>query len=97
MIKRVKLINRKGNDKASVFSRVCDLTEGIGGVKLEIYSNKTAVIDGCKGVIEYYDSLIKLNIGNGTLTVTGSNMHITSFDLGVAVINGRIDGVEYCI
>lgn len=97
MAKKIKLKSNKRSDSASVFSRVSELTEGITGLKVEIYSNRTAVVDGCKGVIEYYDSLIKLNIGCGTITFSGSNMHITSFDLGAAVITGRIESVEYCM
>lgn len=97
MTKKIKLKNKKQKEPFTLFSKALDVPAGITGLKVEISSNKRATIDGCKGVLEYYDSLIKLNIGSGTITFTGQNLHITSFDLGVAELTGRIENIEYCI
>lgn len=82
---------------AERIGRAFDLPPGVAGVRIELFSNREAVVDGCKGIVEYYDNLIKLNIGNGTVTFSGKNMHIVSFGAEGTVITGKIDNVEYLI
>lgn len=65
--------------------------------RIELNSNREATIDGCRGIIEYYDTMIILNIGRGTVQFNGSGLSIVSFDSEVAVLRGQITSVEYCL
>ena len=70
---------------------------GIGGVHIELISNKEAIIDGIKGVIEYGETLVKLNIGRGTVEFWGSDMELLSLDESELCIRGRITKLEFCM
>lgn len=68
-----------------------------GGAHIELFSNKEAIIDGIKGVIEYSDCFIKLNAGRGTLEFWGTELQISSLDADGIVICGKIEKLEFCM
>lgn len=70
---------------------------GIGGVHIELISNKEAIIDGIKGVLEYDETLVKLNIGRGTVEFWGSDMELLSLDESELCIKGQITKLEFCM
>ena len=63
--------------------------------KIEMLSNREIIVDGCKGVIEYGENFIKLNIGELTLDIVGQNLIIESFDGGIAIIRGRFGEINF--
>ena len=63
--------------------------------KIEMISNRDIIVDGCKGVVEYGENLIKLNIGELVLCLVGDNMIIDSFDSGVAIIRGKFAEISF--
>lgn len=74
-----------------------EIPSGAAGknAKIEIHSNKTAVVDGCIGVIEYTPEVITLNCGNGTVMFVGSGFIISSYlDRGL-VLEGKITSIEF--
>lgn len=85
-------------DKVTLFGKGLELPPGIiGGAHIELFSNREMVVDGCKGIMEYSDSRICLNIGKGSLTICGSDLQLTSLGLDNAVISGTIVNVEFCM
>lgn len=68
-----------------------------GGVKVEVFSNKEAIIEGCKGIMEYNDDYIKINIGRGSIVFTGDELFAYSYFGETLVIKGRINNIEYCV
>ena len=67
------------------------------GVHAELFSNKEVIIDGIRGVLEYSDLYIKLNIGKGTLDIYGSELEISALNAEGIVICGKIEKIEFCI
>ncbi len=63
--------------------------------KIEMLSNREIIVDGCKGVVEYGENLIKLNIGELTLSLVGDEMLIESFDGGVVVVRGKFAEISF--
>lgn len=63
--------------------------------KLETLGNREIIVEGCKGVVEYSESLIKLNTGKLIMGFKGTEMLIQSFDNGVAVIKGIITEITF--
>ncbi len=66
------------------------------GAHIELFSNKEAVIDGIKGVLEYSDCYIKLNMGRGTIEFFGTNLEISILDINGLTIGGNISKIEFC-
>lgn len=63
--------------------------------KLETLGNREIIVEGCKGIAEYSENLIKLSTGTLVIGFTGSEMLIQSFDNGVAVIKGIITEITF--
>lgn len=63
--------------------------------KIEMLGNREIIVDGCKGVVEYGENLIKLNIGELTMGLSGDEMLIDSFDSGVAIIRGKFAEITF--
>lgn len=67
------------------------------GAHIEMFSNREAIVDGIRGVLEYNDCYIKLNTGRGTLEITGSMLEISSLDAEGLIICGKIEKLEFCL
>lgn len=63
--------------------------------KIEILGNREMIIDGCKGVVEYDETIIKLSLGEYVLSLSGDNLLINSFDNSVAIISGQICEISF--
>lgn len=62
---------------------------------VDIISNKEAVVSNCKGVLEYDDSIVKLNCGDLIIDFTGSGLSIKTLSIEEILITGGIVKIEY--
>lgn len=62
---------------------------------IELISNCCAMVDGCKSVMEYDDTMIKLNIGKNSVGFIGYGLTIKSLSLEQAMIEGTILSIEF--
>ena len=67
------------------------------GAHIELNSNREAVIEGIKGIIEYSDLYIKLSLPKGTLELFGSDLEIVTLSAGGVIIGGLIYKLEFDI
>ncbi len=67
----------------------------IGESKITINSNKEIIIEGLRNVLEYEQEKIKLNLGNKTLLILGTNLTINSLTINGVVITGIINSLEF--
>ncbi len=95
MGKKLKTDIKKKKDK--VRFGISDMINEIKGPIIRLCSNTEASVDGCKGVLDYYDNLIRLSIPNGTVSFIGNRLSITSFTESSAIITGCIEQLEYCV
>lgn len=63
----------------------------------EFSSNKEVVIEGSKGVIEYTDSLIRINTSIGMVCFSGRNLNLKCITSSELIINGFILNVEFVL
>lgn len=70
----------------------CTLSKG---AHIDLFGNSEALVDDCKGVLEYSDSAIKVNVGNGAVRFCGRNLQIKSLARDQAVIVGFILSIEF--
>lgn len=64
-------------------------------VRVELLGNRQAVVDGCRGIIEYSDSCIRLSAQGLILKFTGTGLEIRAFTENEAIVSGTILGLEY--
>lgn len=63
---------------------------------IELFANTQANIEGCKGIVEYTEEKIVLNLGSVCAKFCGKEMTIRSFDGESAVICGTFMTIEFC-
>ena len=88
---------QKVSRAARKLDRVLELPAGAlsGGAHIEINSNREVVIDGCRGIIDYSEESVRINVGNGSVTFSGKNLMIKTLTDKEAVIAGCISAVEF--
>lgn len=87
--------------KTPLSHRICDnfeLPEDIcrNCGYIEIISNCCALVDGCKGILEYDENIIKLSLGKNAVCFTGNNLSIKSLSMEQAMVEGFIVSMEFC-
>lgn len=63
---------------------------------IELYANKQACIEGCKGIVEYTDDKIILNIGSVCAKFCGTDLTVSSFDGETAMLSGTFCTIDFC-
>lgn len=63
-------------------------------MRVELLSDREAVVDGCRGILEYSECCIRLCTGALTVRFTGEGLTMRSFGGTGAVVEGKIHAVE---
>lgn len=66
-----------------------------GYAQIDLISNTQARIDGCKGIIEYSDEKISLNLGNVCAEFCGADMSMNAYEDEQVVINGKFAAINF--
>lgn len=101
--------NRKTTDKTAEdiapVSRIQKLhgmfdipPSAMGGIpQIELAGNREAVVEGCQGVLEYDENVIKLAAGKMSIKFTGRGLQIKVLTHDSAVIEGFIASMEFIV
>ena len=104
MAKKIKRRNRSVDEtpqykktNAEKIEAVLELPSGLfaGLAHLELSGNREAIIEGCKGVLEYDENLVRINTGKMIIRFLGRNLTIRNLTEDSAVIEGYITSIEY--
>lgn len=68
-----------------------------GTAKIEISDNNEAVIDGCSGILEYSDNIVKLSAGKMAIKFFGRGLEIKALTKDSAVVSGFIMNIEFIV
>lgn len=68
---------------------------GAGLAKIELIGNREISVDGCRGILQYDESVVKLNLGNMILKITGSSLTIPVMAAEQTTVTGNIASVEF--
>ena len=93
MAKKLKTDITPKKQKWNLFSALPELK----GPIIHICGNSEISVDGCRGVVDYYESVIKLRITDGFVTFSGNNLTITDFTDSSAVIKGDLHNIEFSV
>lgn len=66
-----------------------------GVPQLELSGNREAVVEGCKGILQYEESVIRLCTGRFVIRFTGTDLVIRSMQSGLVQICGTILSVDF--
>ena len=65
-------------------------------VHVELCGSREALIDGCRGIVEYNEGCIRLNIEKGQLKIRGRGLQIACLAENGMIVRGYIAGLEFC-
>ncbi len=99
--KRESSRNRKPQKPDAPASRIAnalDIPPSVictGLAQMELSGNREAVIDGCQGILEYDDTVVKLDTGKVMVRFIGRNMQIKSMTAESIVVTGFFNAIEF--
>lgn len=64
---------------------------------IEICDNTKATIEGCKGVVEYSETVIRISLGTYTVAFVGRGLNLKCLSPTSLVIEGFFLNVEFCV
>lgn len=84
-------------EKQNLRSKLRSLSMSLRGrdSHIEINNNCEVLIEGCRGIIEYSDTKIRVSVGQQAVSVMGTELTVRNMFTYVIVIVGRISGIEY--
>ncbi len=62
---------------------------------IELCSNREANVEGCVGIIEYDENVVRLNCKNITVKFSGDRLSIGNLSGGFISVSGEIVAVEF--
>lgn len=84
----------KPNRRRPKFFGINELS-ALKAASLQLDFNHQATVDGCRGIIDYYENLIKLRVVGGTVVFLGKGLSISSLSDADVIIEGQIDSIEF--
>ena len=78
---------------AKVMELPMDLVSGM--FHIELSGNREAVIEGCNGVLEFDENIVRLNVGKFIIKFTGRGLIIKELTKSSVVVEGFIISIEY--
>lgn len=68
---------------------------GTGGSLIQLTGNRSAVVEGCDGIVDYDEEKVIVRAGRLTVRFLGRNLRLKRLTEDSAVIEGFINAVEY--
>lgn len=98
MAKKIKLETKSKKEKWNLFSG----GEGFAnttfaGPRIELFSNRQFILEGCTGILEYNDNYLKLRFSSGAVVLEGKSFDIASFEDKTIVVKGELATLEFCV
>lgn len=63
--------------------------------QIELAGNREAVVEGCQGILEYDENIVKLAAGKMSIKFTGRGLQIKVLTHDSAVVDGFISSIEF--
>ena len=63
--------------------------------QIELAGNREAVVDGCRGILQYEDTTVRIAAGELIVRFTGRDLCICTMQSGQIRITGLIAGVDF--
>ena len=92
-IKKDEPIKRRGEKLACAMQIPMALIMNLA--HFELNGNREVVVDGCRGIIEYDENIIKLNTGKMITKFLGRHLNIKCLTPDSLVIEGIITSIEF--
>ena len=62
---------------------------------MQVVGSKELTIDGCKGIVEYSENIIKVKTACGIVIVNGFDLNIRYMSVSAMIIEGAIAEIKF--
>lgn len=69
--------------------------QAIIGPRIELVGNRRVIIDGCDGIIDYGEDMVKARLGRLTVQINGRSLKLKVLTDTKAIVEGYISSLEY--
>lgn len=66
-----------------------------GTAQIEMAGNREVIVDGCRGILQYEDSVIRISTGRLVIRFTGTDLVIRTIEQNQIQICGTILSVDF--
>lgn len=66
------------------------------GMTLELRGRNELLLCGCRQIVEYSNTCIRIVLGKSTLCLLGRRLRMSSYSEGRIVVRGEIDAFDFC-
>ena len=66
-----------------------------GGMSVELYAGKPAIIQGIKAILEYDENLLRVSSGTEEVRITGTELILKQMTAGGILVEGKISSAEF--
>lgn len=66
-----------------------------GMAHFEFSGNREAVVEGCRGILEYDENIVRLQAGKLTVRILGRGLTLRNLRRDSAIVSGFITSVEF--
>ena len=87
----------KSRELSKKVEKVLEIPDGAlsGEVRMEWSGSRQVIIEGCCGILQYEEELIRLDTRSGELRFRGSALKMGCLNEDGAVISGRLLSMEF--
>ena len=94
--KKIDILSKINNNKIRFKNSFSDIdANDLLYCKIETKFNKEIIVDGCRGVIDYSDESISINVEKGIVIINGINLTLYSLEEGYVIIRGVILDISF--
>lgn len=91
---------RQEADNHSIRNKMAELSElpkdvVMGMPVLTMMGQMELSLENYRGIIEYTDTIVRIQTKSGQIKVTGKNLQVAYYTNDEMKVNGRIDSIEY--
>ena len=65
------------------------------GLLMEIEGNRRAILSGCRGIVTYTESQIRMRTDGGAVSLYGSGLEMGCMTVDGATVCGRLQRIEF--
>lgn len=62
---------------------------------IELWGNKQITVDGCKGILEYGENLIRISCGKYAVNISGENLELKNMTERSCMITGVFESLSF--
>lgn len=71
------------------------ISSALGSVHFEMNGNKEVIVEGCRGILQYDENIVKISVKKMSVAFFGRNLSIKCMDVDSLVITGFVTSIEF--